>query len=160
MDARAAAAPGAGLTIGQAARAAGVTRKAIRVYEDKGLVAPAARTASGYRLFDPAEVDTLAFIRRARALGLHLDDVAEVLAVRRDGRSPCPSVRSRLDQRIGDIDTAIAELQQLRRTLVATRERPTDQKPGTDAPASICPIIEHPDPSTPSRGSRSAGPLR
>jgi len=148
MDARAAAAPGAGLTIGLAARAAGVTRKAIRVYEDKGLVAPAARTAAGYRLFDPAEVDTLAFIRRARALGLHLDDVAEVLAVRRDGRSPC------------DIDTAIAELQQLRRTLVATREHPTNQKPDTDAPASICPIIEHPDPSTSSRGSRSADPRR
>jgi len=138
---------GARLTVGRAARAAGVSRKAIRVYEDKGLLPVPARTSAGYRLFHPDVVDTLRFIRRARALGLGLDDVADILTVRRDGRSPCPSVRVRLDQRIGEIDTAITELHELRRALVGTRERSTDRTaddPGTDTGAdTICPIIDN-----------------
>ncbi|WP_409473638.1 MerR family DNA-binding transcriptional regulator [Streptomyces sp. HC307] len=39
------------LTIGQAAKAAGVTRKAMRVYEARGLLPAAERTAAGYRLY-------------------------------------------------------------------------------------------------------------
>lgn len=79
-------------TIGQAGRAAGVTRKAIRVYEQRGLLPPATRTVSGYRLFSDEAVDTLRFIRRARTLGLGLDDIARILAEHRHGGSPCSSV--------------------------------------------------------------------
>jgi predicted transcriptional regulator len=57
-----------GLTIGQAAQAAGVTRKAVRVYEAKGLLAAADRTIAGYRLYTERDVELLTFIRRARTL--------------------------------------------------------------------------------------------
>lgn len=130
------------LTIGQAGRAAGVTRKAIRVYEDKGLLGQPDRTAAGYRLFTTADVDTLRFIRRARALGLGLDDVAEVLTERRAGGSPCSSVRARLTQRIDDIGRAIADLEALRETLRDTLGGcPPEPEP---EPSRICPIIEKP----------------
>ncbi|WP_425465242.1 MerR family DNA-binding transcriptional regulator [Nonomuraea diastatica] len=55
------------LPIGQAAQAAGLTRKAVRRYEAKGLLPPAERSAAGYRLYDEADVELLSFIRRARA---------------------------------------------------------------------------------------------
>lgn len=42
------------LAIGQAAQAAGVTRKAIRVYEARGLLPAAERTTAGYRVYDTA----------------------------------------------------------------------------------------------------------
>jgi len=48
-----------------AAAGAGLTRKAVRVYEPKGLVRPADRSAAGYRLYTPDDIDVLAFIRRA-----------------------------------------------------------------------------------------------
>jgi MerR family regulatory protein len=40
-----------GLTIGEAARRAGLTRKAVRLYEARGLLPPVERTESGYRLY-------------------------------------------------------------------------------------------------------------
>lgn len=54
------------LTIGPAAKAAGVTRKAVRVYEAKGLLPDPQRTAAGYRLYSDHDVARLRFIRRAR----------------------------------------------------------------------------------------------
>lgn len=127
------------LTIGQACRAAGVTRKAIRVYEQRGLLTVPARTEAGYRLFREADVDTLRFIRRARTLGLGLDDIAEALAQRRAGDSPCTAVRTHITARINEIDTAIAELHQLRASLVIAAN--TDRTPPPADPTT-CPIIE------------------
>jgi len=77
------------LTVGQVAEAAGVTAKAVRLYEARGLLPPAARSAAGYRVFDESDVDTVRFIRRARSLGLSLDAAAEILATRRSGKVPC-----------------------------------------------------------------------
>lgn len=129
-----------GLSIGQAAKAAGVTRKAIRLYEIRGLLEHPARTASGYRVFDWADVQVLTFIRRARVMGLHLDDIAELLEVSREGEVPCGRLRHRLDERLAEVDEAIAELESLRRSLRAARER---ARVGVaDASASICPVVE------------------
>lgn len=74
-----------GLTIGKAAKAAGVTREAVRAHEARGLLPAAERTEAGYRLYDQHDIELLTFIRRARALGLHLDDVRDVLAIRNGG---------------------------------------------------------------------------
>ncbi|KPC71436.1 MerR family DNA-binding protein [Streptomyces sp. NPDC006349] len=128
------------LTIGQAARAAGLTRKAMRVYEAKGLLPAAERTQAGYRLYDPDDVELLTFIRRARTLGLHLDDIREVLAIRGGGIPPCDTVRELLDARIAELDATVAELLALRATLADTRQRAGDC---TDAqPVTVCAIIE------------------
>lgn len=127
------------LTIGQACRAAGVTRKAIRVYERRGLIAARTRTTAGYRLFSDADVDTMRFIRRARTLGLGLDDVADVLALRREGACPCPTVRARITERIREIDTALDELRDLRAGLVGAADV---DAPSAVTTATVCPIIE------------------
>ena len=105
------------------AAAAGVTRKAVRVYEAKGLLAPADRTPTGYRLYEQRDVELLTFIRRARTLGLHLDDIRKVLTLRSGGIAPCPAVRDMLDERIADIDATVEELLSLRQFLVGTRRR-------------------------------------
>lgn len=128
------------LTIGQAAEAAGLTRKAVRVYEAKGLLAKAERSTTGYRLYNPDDVELLTFIRQARALGLHLDDVREVLEIRRGGTPPCDAVRSLLDARIAEIDSTVEDLLALRRTLAETRRAADDQPCGE--PSSVCSIIE------------------
>ncbi|MGW7463852.1 MerR family DNA-binding protein [Streptomyces xantholiticus] len=61
----------------------------------------AARPATGSTHVD---VELLTFIRRARALGLRLEDVHEVLEIRRGGTPPCDAVRDLLDARIAEID--------------------------------------------------------
>ncbi len=79
------------LTVGQVAEAAGVSAKAVRLYEARGLLPPATCSAAGYRVFDESDVDPVRFIRRARSLGLslRLDAAAEILATRRSGKVPC-----------------------------------------------------------------------
>lgn len=119
------------LTIGQAAEAAGLTRKAVRVYEARGLLPSAERSTAGYQLYDQEVIELLTFIRRARTLGLHLDDIREVLAIR-DGGIPCDTVRDLLEDRIAEIDATVTDLLALRKTLTDTRQRAddcTDDKP-------------------------------
>ncbi|QGK69956.1 MerR family DNA-binding protein [Allosaccharopolyspora coralli] len=127
-------------TAGQAARQAGLSRKAMRVYEAKGLVGEPRRSPAGYRLFTAEDVATLGFVRQARTLGLRLDDIAEILTLHRDGATPCPSVRHLLDQRITEIDTAIADLTALRASL--TRARDTEPAQEASEPEAVCSLVE------------------
>lgn len=131
------------LTAGQAAAHAGVTRKALRVYEAKGLVNEPPRTPAGYRLYGADDVAVLTFIRQARTLGLRLDDIAAILDIRRHGTAPCVVVRTLIDTRIDEIDTAIDDLRALRRTLVSTRyASPRVEAAAVTAPSAVCPIVE------------------
>lgn len=124
------------MRIGQVAAASGLTTKAVRLYERRGLLPPVERSHAGYRQFTKDDVDRLTFIRRARSLGLHLDDIATILAAARDKQRPCGTVRSLLDQRISQIDDTIEELSNLQAALVAARDsRPRDT-------AGICPVID------------------
>jgi DNA-binding transcriptional MerR regulator len=67
-------------TIGQLARRTGVPTRTVRFWSDAGLVPPASRSATGYRLYDAAAVARLDLIRTLRELGLGLDVVAAVLS--------------------------------------------------------------------------------
>lgn len=126
-------------TIGQLATSAGVTRKAIRVWVEKGLLAACDHTPTGYQLFAPETVELAVFIRRARALGLTLAQIQDVIQARHDGaHAPCTDVRRLLQARIVDIDTTIADLLALRVSL----ETACAEQPAGDAEASVCPIIE------------------
>lgn len=129
------------MTVGQAAQAAGLTRKAVRLYEERGLLPPAPRTAAGYRLYHQENVDTLTFIRRARALDLPLDDIGAILTLRRAGTTPCTAVRGLLDTRIAEIDQTIADLQALRASLTATRQAAAVTGVPPEATGTVCPII-------------------
>ncbi len=136
-------------TAGRAASQAGISRKALRVYLERGLLAETERTPAGYRLYTDSDVAVLRFIRQARTLGLHLDDIADILAIRRGGAAPCAAVTGLIDTRITEIDTAIAELQALRATLTRSRAAaPTVCPPsGADQHSSVCSIVEHADPA-------------
>lgn len=87
-------------TVSQAAQQAGVTRKAIRTWEDKGLLPPAERTEAGYRLFTDNDIAVLRFIRQAKTLGLTLSEVGDILVLQRDGAQPCGRVAQLLDAHI------------------------------------------------------------
>lgn len=67
------------LTIGELARAGGLTAKTVRFWSDRGLVPPAGRTTAGYRLFGTDALARLGLIRTLRELGVGLADVRKVL---------------------------------------------------------------------------------
>ncbi|AUY48430.1 MerR family transcriptional regulator [Streptomyces sp. CB01881] len=63
------------MRIGDAAAAAGTTPRALRFYEQRGLLPPPVRTATGQREYGPAEVARVRAIRELLALGLTVEDV-------------------------------------------------------------------------------------
>ncbi|RFZ21407.1 HTH-type transcriptional regulator CueR [Mycobacterium marinum] len=129
------------VTIGRAAAAAGLSPKAVRFYETRGLMPDSTRSANGYRLYTHTDIARLRFIAAARQLGLHVDQVAEILAAAHDGQRPCATTNKLLDQRIAEIDHVMAELSALRNTLTTARETPAAD---TATDAAICPVLENP----------------
>lgn len=67
------------LTIGAFARAAGLSPKALRLYDELGLLRPAAVDGeSGYRLYDPAQLERARLIAWLRRLGMPLARIRQV----------------------------------------------------------------------------------
>lgn len=129
------------MTVGAAAKAAGVSAKAVRLWESKGLLPPAQRTDAGYRIFTGDDVGVLRFIRQAKALGLQLNEIKDILDLQRHGAAPCDRVTELLDAHIAEIDRTLADLRQLRRSLTSVRRAARDsQRRGEHA--VICHIIE------------------
>jgi DNA-binding transcriptional MerR regulator len=69
------------LTIGRFADASGLTVRALRHYDEIGLLRPAqVDPVTGYRYYDSAQLEDAVTIRRLRALELPLDDIGQLLA--------------------------------------------------------------------------------
>ena len=117
------------MRIGEAAGQAGVTAKTVRFWEDQHLLPPPARTATGYRDYDPAIVERLAFIRHAQAAGLTLEHIRQVLDIRDDGQPPCVHVTGLITQRLGEVEARLAELTRTRDQLVVLAARAAAQDP-------------------------------
>ena len=130
------------MRIGELARSTGQTTKSIRFYEAEGLLPDPPRTPSGYRVYGHEDVDRLRFIRMAKRLGLSLKEIRGVLRLH-DRREPtCTHVRSLLDEKLVQIDRALAELQAFRSEITRLREAAgglTDCRPSG---GGICAIIE------------------
>ena len=110
----------------------------IRYWEAYGLIKPPERSTKGYRLYNDTDVSILRFVRRAQLFGLSLAEIRDLLALHRQGKSPCTYVRSLARQHIRGIGAKIEELQLLRSELQAlARRRARRHKPG-----EVCPMIE------------------
>ncbi|HEY3539738.1 MAG TPA: Cu(I)-responsive transcriptional regulator [Trinickia sp.] len=124
------------MNIGEAARASGVSAKMIRYYEQVGLLAPRGRTESGYRLYGPAEVHTLRFIRQARRLGFLVEDIRKLVALWHDRSRASSEVKAIALEHVGELDRRIAELKEMRDVLAhLARHCHGDARPD-------CPILE------------------
>lgn len=128
------------MKIGELAERVGVNPKTIRYYEGIGVLPEPARTASGYRAYDEADLDRLVFVKTAQRLGITLDEVREILAFRDRGDQPCGYVRNVLRRERAHIDQRIAELQGLRSELAAL-EALANEIP--DKTGVVCKLIEH-----------------
>jgi MerR family transcriptional regulator, copper efflux regulator len=129
------------LRIGELAQRSGTTAKTIRYYEAIDLIAPPARTASGYRDYEPTALDRLAFIRAAQAIGLTLGEIRSIIALRDDGETPCRHVLDLLRHRADEVDRRISELRSLRGQLQHLVDRAGDLDPADCDPGRVCHLI-------------------
>ncbi|WP_421698513.1 MerR family transcriptional regulator [Ancylobacter sp.] len=108
-------------TIGDLAREFGVTLRALRFYEDKGLLAP--RREGLTRLYSAAERSRLAIILKGKKLGFTLAEIKAMVALREGSAVPagglaltaekCTEQLGLLEQQKVEIEEAIGELRQM-----------------------------------------------
>ncbi len=105
------------MNIGEASRASGVTQKMIRYYESIGLIAPVKRSANSYRVYTENDVHSLAFIRRARALGFSIEQIQKLMALWHDKGRTSAEVKALAQTHVAALDVKIAEMTAMRQTL-------------------------------------------
>jgi DNA-binding transcriptional MerR regulator len=129
------------MLIGEVAHRSGVSAKALRYYEDVGLLEPPERDASGYRHYHEAVLDRLRFVRSAQALGLTLGEIRGIVALRDDGEAPCRHVLELLRGRSSEIERTIRELRTLRAELKRLVARAQQLEPAACDPQRVCHLI-------------------
>ena len=138
----------------------GLTARAIRYYEEIGLLEPAARSDGAYRLYDPEDLERLSFIKGLREdAGFSLAEIRQLLedeAARtqlraRYAASADPAERreilldaiARVDRQVGSlrskierlssmVDEALARRSRLEARLAAPPEAATSDQPAPD----------------------------
>jgi MerR family copper efflux transcriptional regulator len=137
------------MRINQFAQLTNLSAKTIRYYEDIGLLPPAHRLDNGYRDYDDTDVDKARFVAGARSLDFSLDDIQEILALREQREAPCRVVLDLLQEKAGEINRRVAELQRMEAELRELHRLgltfPTDDVDGKNC---ICHLVSEHSEST------------
>jgi len=105
------------MNIGTVAERSGVPAKSIRYYESIGLIRPAERRDNGYRSYSLTDMQTLAFIKRARHLGFSVEEVRDLLDLWRDRSRKSATVKAMAARQIEALERKIEQLHVMRKAL-------------------------------------------
>lgn len=106
------------MRISELAQKAGCSVETIRFYESNLLIPKAPRTKSNYRVYGPAHLERLVFIRHCRALDLSLEEIkALVRVVESHTAEEMHRAHKVVEEHLASIDQKIQELQKLREQL-------------------------------------------
>ena len=123
-------------SIGRAAQISGVTPKMIRHYESLGLIPKAVRTSGDYRVYAATDLHALRFIRRARAFGFSMKEIADLLGLWHNRRRASAEVKRLALTHVEELDRKIEELRSMRAALAGlARDCHGDSRPE-------CPILD------------------
>jgi MerR family transcriptional regulator, mercuric resistance operon regulatory protein len=125
-----------GLPIGELSKLTGANIETIRYYERIKMLSAPPRTSGGRRVYDPAHLRILAFIRRSRELGFSLGEIRALIRLGGPGKASCRQVREIAAHHLDDIHAKIADLRKMERVLAKTVAQCT----GTTAP--VCPVLD------------------
>lgn len=113
-------------TIGELAREFGVTLRALRFYENKGLVSPQREGLS--RLYSPADRARLALILKGKRLGFTLGEIRQMIAAEEGGaeseslrlsQEKCLEQIQMLERQKAEIEEGLAELHRIQAALAS-----------------------------------------
>lgn len=124
------------MNISDVAKKTGLTSKAIRFYEQKGLVTAAYRAANGYRIYGQKQLDELTFLRKARQVGFNLEECQELLHLFHNPSRHSADVKRQTLQKASEIAQHIQTLQEMHQQLLALAQA----CPGDES--ADCPIID------------------
>ncbi|MDG5788516.1 MerR family DNA-binding transcriptional regulator [Evansella sp. AB-P1] len=101
-----------GLTIGKVAQLSQVSIETVRYYEKRGLIPQATRTKSGYRIFKPKTIEDIRFIKSAKALGLTLEEIHQIIKLFYSSQEvETSSMFAIAEEKMKEIEEKITQLQ-------------------------------------------------
>lgn len=104
-------------TIGKLAAQAEISTDTLRYYEREGLIAPAGKSAGGYRLYDKDSTRRIRFIRQAQHCGFTLAEILELLVLRSRDAACCGDVRKRAIEKKLQLETKIRTMKAMSKAL-------------------------------------------
>jgi DNA-binding transcriptional MerR regulator len=104
------------MRIGEVARRAGVNIETLRYYERRGLLDEPPRGINGHRDYDEETVRFVKAVKEAQRLGFTLEEIEEHARLTGGGRAH-EGVRTRVAQKLDEIDERIASLRRVREEL-------------------------------------------
>ena len=122
------------MRIGELAAKARVTQKAVRYYESRGVL-HSQRSPSGYRQFDERALEVVRAIRAGQSMGLHLEDLRDVLEHVSGGLAPCSGLRKLIAEKRIDVAQRIEDLRAFDDYLQGLKRAADGEESGP------CPII-------------------
>lgn len=117
------------MKIGDLAQVAQCTVETIRYYEKEGLLSLPARTAGNFRIYGPAHVQRLRFIRNCRVLDMSHEEIRTLLALVDQTGQDCSAVNEVFDTHIAHVNERIRELKQLKQQLTDLRQQCQSEQP-------------------------------
>jgi DNA-binding transcriptional MerR regulator len=131
------------LQIGVVSKRTGLSVDTIRYYERQRLLRALPRTAGGFRLYAPEDLQHLRFIQEAQELGFSLEEIRELLLLRVTRADACSHVRDLLEHKLDDVLRKIGQLRGLETDLrAALRQCDVALRSSAGRHAQRCPILE------------------
>ena len=124
------------MNIGKVAKLSELTVKAVRYYDNIGLVKPHQNIFSGYREYNDEDVLKLKFVGKARKFNFSIDECRELLSLYENKSRPSKDVKKLTLEKISQIDEKLKQLQNLKDELTYL----ADNCQGDDRPN--CPILD------------------
>src|ERR1043166_4570875 len=128
--------------IGELARRTALSIDAIRFYERRKLLPPAFRNRGRFRLYTSDDIERLRFVQRTRRLGFSLEEIKQLMAIRRDRAHACAAVRHFLKTKLDGVRAKIRELKQLETELTADLGKCNRALKQQRGKTCACPVIE------------------
>ncbi len=128
--------------VGEVARLVDLPVRTVHYYEQRGLLESAARSETGYRLYGREEISRLTFIKRAKLLGLTLEEIREVvsLAAQCNRGEILPRLEEVMEEKLEETDRKMAELAAFKENLLYYQVRLSEANPAESCgvEASFC----------------------
>ncbi|MCA0936394.1 Cu(I)-responsive transcriptional regulator [Vibrio alginolyticus] len=124
------------MNIGVVSKLTGLSSKSIRLYEDKGIISPPARSESGYREYSENHIQELNLVSRAKNAGFSLQECKEFVQLAQNPNRKSSDVKARTMDKLQEVEEKIAHLFEIKQQLESwVSSCPGDAK-------SRCPIID------------------
>jgi DNA-binding transcriptional MerR regulator len=93
-------------------------------------------------MYGPEDVERLEFVRKAKHLGLSLEEIKSVLRLHDRQEATCVHVRFLLDEKLAQLDRVLEDLQKFRAEIVRLRDESENLVDCRPTGGCICGIIE------------------